>query len=89
LKGSIRRQSGRLLYLDHIEERGCAFYEAVCRMDLEGIVAKRKDSRYVGTRSRSWLKVKNPTYSQAEGRRELFDGWKWAHPGPGVVRLGL
>jgi hypothetical protein len=34
-------------------------------------VAKRLKDPY-GSRSR-WLKIKNPGYSQNEGRRELFD----------------
>jgi ATP-dependent DNA ligase len=44
-------------------------------MDLEGIVAKRKDSPYHATEkpSRHWIKVKNPRYSQMNGRAELFD----------------
>jgi ATP-dependent DNA ligase len=39
--------------------------------DLEGIVAKRLADPY-GPRAR-WLKIKNPGYSQAEGRGELFN----------------
>jgi ATP-dependent DNA ligase len=39
--------------MDHLEEHGWALYEAACGLDLEGIVAKRKDSRYVITRMRS------------------------------------
>jgi hypothetical protein len=31
-------------------------------------------SRYVGTRTRDWLKIKNPTYSQAEGRKNSLIG---------------
>ena len=43
---------------------------AARQYDLEGIVAKRKADPYEpGTR---WFKIKNSTYSQAEGRRELF-----------------
>jgi ATP-dependent DNA ligase len=41
------------------------------RHDLEGIVAKRKDDAYAP--SAKWLKIKNPRYSQAEGRGELFN----------------
>ena len=43
--------------------------------DLEGVVAKRKDSRYQETEKRSphWIKIKNRNYSQAEGREELFE----------------
>lgn len=59
----IRLPHGRLLYVDHLLEQGTALYEAVCRLDLEGIVAKRKDSGYVSTRTRIWLKIKNPSYS--------------------------
>jgi hypothetical protein len=40
-------------------------------MDLEGIVGKWKDAPY-GTEPSSWTKIKNPAYSQAEGRRERF-----------------
>ena len=45
-------------------------FEEICARDLEGIVAKRKQSisKEDGV---GWLKIKNPTYSQAEGRHEL------------------
>src|SRR5262249_51563013 len=39
-----------------------------CTMELKGIVAKRRDSRYRSGRSREWLKVKNhahPAYELA------------------------
>jgi len=39
--------------------------------DLEGIVAKRKLGIYKDD-APAWLKLKNPTYSQAEGRHELL-----------------
>jgi ATP-dependent DNA ligase len=44
-------------------------------VSLEGIVAKRKTSAYRPTEKLSpyWIKVKNPKYSQAEGREELFN----------------
>jgi hypothetical protein len=44
---------------------------AVCQLDLDGIVAKgRADASTADT---IWWKVKNPAYSQTEGRRELFE----------------
>ena len=48
-------------------------FEEIVKMDLEGIVAKRKDSPYKVTEkpSRYWIKVKNARYSQAEGREEF------------------
>ena len=42
------------------------------RFDLESIVAKRLDDPY--NPGVTWLKIKNPTYSQAEGRGDLFNG---------------
>ena len=39
-------------------------------MDLEGVVAKRVDDSYLDA---VWVKLKNPTYSQAEGRAEMFN----------------
>jgi hypothetical protein len=43
--------------------------------DLDGLVAKRKDSLYRATEKSSpyWVKIKNRNYTQAEGREELFD----------------
>ena len=39
-------------------EQGEAFYEAAAEQRLEGIVAKRAESRYTGGRTREWLKIK-------------------------------
>lgn len=45
--------------VDQFDVDGIAAYEAVTSLGLEGLVAKRRDSTYVaGTRSQSWLKVK-------------------------------
>jgi hypothetical protein len=53
----------------------------MCAHDLEGIVAKRLKDPYA-PRVR-WLKIKNPGYSQNEGRRELFDNARRARaPSP-------
>ena len=49
---------GVIRYGDHVEARGEDFYEAAAAQRLEGILAKRADSRYVGGRSRDWLKIK-------------------------------
>jgi ATP-dependent DNA ligase len=52
-------------------QHGKAFFAEICARDLEGIVAKRKLGIYKDD-GNSWLKVKNRTYSQAEGRHELL-----------------
>ncbi|HUI25712.1 MAG TPA: DNA ligase D [Candidatus Kryptonia bacterium] len=51
--------AGVLRYSDHIERDGEALFVATVEHELEGIIAKRADSRYVsGRRSRDWLKIK-------------------------------
>ena len=75
LKKLLRRRRSRILYLDHVEGDGVLLFEQIVKMDLEGMVAKRKDSPYKATEKPSphWIKIKNPAYSQAEGREELFE----------------
>jgi len=75
LRKLVQRKRSRLLYLDHIEERGCELFESACRMDLEGIIAKRKDMPYRASEKPSphWIKIKNPNYSQTVGRQEFFE----------------
>ena len=67
------RRSGceRLIYAQHIDTQGTGFFEEICARDLEGIVCKRKRSIYKSNGT-GWLKVKNPDYSQAKGRHDLF-----------------
>ena len=68
------RKTSRVFFSDHIEENGKEVFRAACRMDLEGIVAKLKSAPYVADQRRStWIKIKNPDYTQAEGRHELFE----------------
>ena len=70
----LPRNGSRLLYLDHIEGNGSRFFATAGESDVEGIVAKWKSGQYVASDKRSsWVKIKNPNYSQAEGRKELFE----------------
>ena len=55
-------------YVEHSDDP--LLIDAVIRMDLEGIVAKRRADRY--SPQTEWLKIKHPEYSQKEGRAELF-----------------
>ena len=59
----------RLLYMSHLDSDGSRFFKLVCDQDLEGIICKPKSSPYPFT----WIKVRNPNYTQAVGRREWFD----------------
>ena len=49
---------GPLRALEHIERDGEAFLEQVTAMGLEGIIAKKAESRYRPRRSSDWLKIK-------------------------------
>ena len=53
-----------------LEEHGRALFSAIKKMDLEGIVAKRKSDPY--TVATKWYKIKNAGYTQGEGRVDLF-----------------
>ncbi len=52
------RQTGVIRYSDHVVGNGGAFFELACKRGLEGIVSKRRDSRYTGGRGKSWVKTK-------------------------------
>ncbi len=52
---------GVVRFADHVEGDGEALFEAARAHGLEGVVAKRADSRYeTGRRSRAWRKIKVP-----------------------------
>ena len=55
-----RRVDG--IFLSDFEqgEIGPDLFRHACKMGLEGIVSKRKDSPYRSDRSPDWLKMKNP-----------------------------
>ena len=47
-----------LLYGDHIMAKGEALFDAIYKEGGEGIIAKRANATYRGSRGKSWLKVK-------------------------------
>jgi bifunctional non-homologous end joining protein LigD len=47
-----------LVYSDHVLGSGGDFYREACGADLEGVVSKLADSKYVSGRTKSWLKTK-------------------------------
>ena len=58
---------------EHIEADGPTVFAHACKMGLEGIVSKRKDSSYRSGRSRDWLKSTNP--ASAAVMREAEEDW--------------
>jgi len=61
-----------VLFADHVLAEGTALFQAVRERDLEGIVAKLANGRYEPAAT-TWVKIKNPDYSQAVGRADFFD----------------
>lgn len=60
LESVITEESARFARSRHIEGQGIAFYQLAEAQDLEGIVAKRKDSKYYfDKRTKDWIKCKN------------------------------
>jgi bifunctional non-homologous end joining protein LigD len=43
---------------DHVIGAGEKLYEAMCKAGMEGIISKRIDASYRGTRTKTWVKVK-------------------------------
>jgi len=74
LRRIVPRKSSCIIYLGHMPRRGVQLFTAVVASDLEGVVCKPAASTYSLLRDgRSpWVKVKNPHYSQAEGRHDFF-----------------
>jgi bifunctional non-homologous end joining protein LigD len=81
----ILRPGSLIRYSDHITgsagsggNTGADFLQAARAQNLEGIVAKRADSRYESRRSANWLKIKIATQQEfvicgyLEGERESF-----------------
>ncbi len=50
---------GPIRYADHIDQHGEAFFEEVRKLGLEGVVAKKADSKYRAGRSAQWIKVRS------------------------------
>ena len=61
-----------LLFVGSPSGRGIDLFQAVCQRDLEGIVAKAARGLYQPEKT-TRVKIKNPNYSQAAGRRDFFD----------------
>ena len=48
-------------------------FEHACRLGAEGIVSKRRTSRYRSGRTSTWIKIKNPAAPAA--RRVIEEDW--------------
>jgi bifunctional non-homologous end joining protein LigD len=77
----------RVMYSKHVIGKGTQLYELVESQGIEGIVAKRRQSPYRGTRSREWLKIK-----AAKRQEFVIGGWtepRGSRKGFGALLLGV
>ena len=58
---------------EHIEGDAPTVFAHACKLGLEGIVSKRKDSPYRSGRSPDWLKIKNADAPAV--KREAEEDW--------------
>ena len=76
----------RMRYVEHVEQHGTALFERVCKMDLEGIVAKHSLGNYITEPQRTtWFKIKTRAYSQSVGREKLFERERHKRTCPGLA----
>jgi bifunctional non-homologous end joining protein LigD len=75
----LMRAAPGLRFNGHMDEEdgSFVFYHA-CKLGLEGIVSKHKDSRYHSGRSRHWIKTKNPLSPAV--KREAEIDWQQRRP---------
>jgi ATP-dependent DNA ligase len=76
-KVTRRRRKGYQLGANHHEQDGPLVFQHACKIGLEGIVSKRRDSRYRSGRSPDWIKSKNP--NAPVGSKYGHEGLVFAH----------
>lgn len=75
-----------VMYSKHIVGKGEAFFAQAKKQQLEGIIAKKRDSLYVERRTRDWLKIK-----AQEEQEFVIGGWtepRGSRKGFGSLLLG-
>jgi bifunctional non-homologous end joining protein LigD len=73
LRSMLAKAGLGLRFNEHMEGDGPTVFAHACKMGLEGIVSKRKDSPYRSGRSPDWLKMKNTAAPAV--KREAEEDW--------------
>jgi hypothetical protein len=74
LTSVLARAAPGLRFNEHLdEEDGPLVFAHACKLGLEGIVSKRRDSCYSSGRSPHWIKSKNPQAPAV--KREAEEDW--------------
>jgi len=72
---NIIKSQDPVVLTDTFKERGTLLFELIRQKELEGIVAKRLDSRYqIGKKNDSWIKIKNKRQLTAMIGGFLYEG---------------
>jgi len=69
----VAKASPGIRFNEHMEGDGPTVFAHACKLCLEGIVSKRKDSPYRSGPSPHWLKTKNPAAPAV--KREAEEDW--------------
>jgi bifunctional non-homologous end joining protein LigD len=73
LASLLRKSPAGISLCEHLEADGEVVFRHACKMGLEGIVSKRRDSRYSSGATPNWVKSKNPNSPAVE--REATEDW--------------
>src|SRR5262249_21121776 len=73
LRSTLAKAGLGLRFNEHLEGDGPTVFAHACKLGLEGIVSKRKDSAYGSGRSPDWLKMKNSDAPAV--KREAEEDW--------------
>jgi len=74
LRGMQAKAGLGLRFNEHIEGDGPTVFAHACKLGLEGIVSKRRDSAYRSGRSPDWLKMKSANAPAV--KREEEEEWR-------------
>jgi ATP-dependent DNA ligase len=77
LRSMLAKAGLGLRFNEHIEGDGPTVFAHACKLGLEGIVSKRKNSIYRSGRSPDWLKMKNPAAPAVKRRRTGARTWTY------------
>ena len=74
LASVLARATLGLRFTEHLDrEDGPLVFQHACKLGLEGIVSKRRESFYSSGRSPDWIKTKNPDAPAV--KREAEEDW--------------
>src|SRR5262249_30845749 len=83
----LAKAGAGIRFNEHMEGDGWTVVRHACKLGLEGIVSKRKDSAYRSGRSPDWLKMKNADSPAV--KREAEEDWakeRWRSYKPATRR---